>query len=147
MVRIWPTAGLGLSLLLCTAGAACRRVAHTDVDPATNAAATELIDDITYSRCWQDGRVECFVWGPSCSSRAPEQRRDQELAEKLAALGPGALPAIEKALDSVNKKVEKSEYLLNADWLAYAYGLIRRSRRCSVGGWLHRVFSGGRQMD
>ena len=60
----------------------------------------------------------------SCGSEDAEAHDSRAAAASLARLGASALPSLEGALDSIEKKGERSEFSSGAPWLLYAYAKI-----------------------
>jgi hypothetical protein len=100
-------------------------VVGTGAAPAQdNTSASGLIRYLTYQTN-RPGK-EDLLFGPfTCGTGFAEAEQDREIATELAALGESAVPAIEGALDSIVARGFGSEFIINSEWLMYAYAKIK----------------------
>jgi len=85
-------------------------------------SAPDLLRYLTYQagRPGRDARQAFF----ECGEDVAAARDDRRAANSLVALGAAAIPDIEKALDSMEKRGLQSPFIFNGSWLLIAYAKI-----------------------
>jgi hypothetical protein len=83
-------------------------------------SASEIVRHLTY----QD-RSKGSLHDVSCGLLYVRDQENQELADQLIHLGEGAIPELDRALNSLAKTGERSRYATNAEWLLYAYAKLK----------------------
>jgi hypothetical protein len=101
-----------LVALLSAAGAVCQ---------THEAPASRLINDLTYQSGGQPEKEAVRRVG--CG----RIKEDRATARSLADIGASAVPAIEEAMDSVERQGDDSRFSFNSGWLVLAYARIRGS--------------------